>query len=951
MDRESSKTSNSGGKTGKTGKTKKKTKKRTNSKKHLNNRDSSNDHQKETNPKQKINGTPHEDILGSDQIEKIANSFVSSSPSNSPLSSPLSSPVPNSSNAIKHRQVTPISNYELEDLSSEPALRTPGATHDYGRHTIPGQTTPIPVHPMSPTGNDISRAKTPDYSNERIKSPDYRELKRSKLLTSPRPKVNYRIHGRNVGPNAKDLLSSQDNSTRKISVKDPNTEESVDNVLKKLPSNKYSSDPSKINISSQPTRKVKRKKTVHGNDSNIVPGEGIYSNREPTSIDGPIGPFGLTLFDETLPNTKKNTSKLPLITSVDSRIYDLPTVEDYLKSPPLMKREPSKKYKKNTDVEVSKSKNIKVQSPKSPKSPKSPRHYELPKIKTQSLPMVSMPEVKNLPIAFPVKNPHNKPLISNPSNKKLPNSSRQEPANSLMQDKVNKTSTDTIGETPKRLKSPRLTNEHSTLASPPVLRNVVETVISPKVNKPFSYKAGVSNQKIPVISSTTATDNNNTEPILGSPIIVRNFKSPTDSLIRQKSVKNTSGISSNRNRINQTPKRVYEEGQVYDSTDRNIQTKTQSVAEPSVQNFVSEDRNIRQTSQIEAVSTHEQIDNTPPTIEKSEPLIRRLEKLVSILPDGTQTEIYVDVETGERVNVSKGTIYKTKQPYNSYGSSFEENPGIDENHNYARQQYGTPEETPMGYEQEISYRPNYSTMSESEKARHYADFRIKFAILRRSFPEYEIPQIDPHENLDIIHSAYERYVRQIHVENEADGYKIYLIVLWLGIELVGVKWLKLNFSGYTISQLSAMNKYERLLIELGEKNYSVVGGEWPVEVRIIMLSLFNGLIFLLVKYLSGWLGEEVAGVVQTMITGWLGGDNNNRNNQNTRHRRQGPRTNIPVQEEHEEEENEGVPDPPERSEGGFNIGSMIAHFGSMFTNMNRGGDTGQGARRRPVFEE
>ena len=132
-----------------------------------------------------------------------------------------------------------------------------------------------------------------------------------------------------------------------------------------------------------------------------------------------------------------------------------------------------------------------------------------------------------------------------------------------------------------------------------------------------------------------------------------------------------------------------------------------------------------------------------------------------------------------------------------------------------------------------------------------------------------------------------------------------------------------------------MNRYERLLIELGEKNYNSVGSSWPVEVRIIMLALFNAVVFIIVKLLSNSLGPQVGSAIQSAVNSFL-----NRTPAST---------------------STGAPSPPPAglmgsAGGGFDFGSMIAGIGSLFTrNMGQSQTPSPGdqppQRRGPRYAE
>lgn len=167
----------------------------------------------------------------------------------------------------------------------------------------------------------------------------------------------------------------------------------------------------------------------------------------------------------------------------------------------------------------------------------------------------------------------------------------------------------------------------------------------------------------------------------------------------------------------------------------------------------------------------------------------------------------------------------------------------------------------------------YAAMTPEERARIRADFRVKMGILRTAYPRFNIPDFPEETPLEEIHAQYERYVRQIYIDGNVDQYKGYLIILWLIIEVLCVRVLGLDLGGFTTSQMSIMNRYDRLLIELGEKDQGPTASNWPVEARIIILSLFNAFLFLIVKVVGSYLGNGMARMAQTFITGLLSGSN------------------------------------------------------------------------------
>ena len=235
--------------------------------------------------------------------------------------------------------------------------------------------------------------------------------------------------------------------------------------------------------------------------------------------------------------------------------------------------------------------------------------------------------------------------------------------------------------------------------------------------------------------------------------------------------------------------------------------------------------------------------------------------------------------------------------------------------------------------------PDYAAMSEEEEARWRADFNIKLGILREAYSNFDIPTFDKNTSLEVIHQHYERYVQQIHIDNSVGNYKVYLLILFASIELFCVKILGLDMGGYCINQLTMMNKYERLLVELGEKSSVSIGSEWPVEARLCGLALFNAIVFLVVRLFASYLGDGLGPVLQKIVNSFLTKDDA------TEHIKKAQGI-SPDKEEY----SEGVPEAPSKG-GGFDLSSLIGGLSGMLGGGGGGSKPAQKASRRPVFRE
>jgi hypothetical protein len=246
----------------------------------------------------------------------------------------------------------------------------------------------------------------------------------------------------------------------------------------------------------------------------------------------------------------------------------------------------------------------------------------------------------------------------------------------------------------------------------------------------------------------------------------------------------------------------------------------------------------------------------------------------------------------------------------------------------------------------------YAGLSQGELGERRAEFRIKYGILRRAYPHLNIPLPTDDQPLEYIHANYQRYVQRIHYDNSMNGqYKLYLIALFLGIEFLGTRVLGMDFSGYTINQVSMMNQYEIYLIELGEKNQGSFGSNWPVEIRILLFAMLNAILFVVIKAISNNLGPELASFIQQLINSLFRG--NSRPIQN-------PDPN-PVNAANAANPTHSaaaaIPPPPPPPSNGFDISTLLAQIGSNLirpaapTNAAAPTQSKPPARRRPAYSE
>jgi len=192
------------------------------------------------------------------------------------------------------------------------------------------------------------------------------------------------------------------------------------------------------------------------------------------------------------------------------------------------------------------------------------------------------------------------------------------------------------------------------------------------------------------------------------------------------------------------------------------------------------------------------------------------------------------------------------------------------------------------YTQEEFATQQEETIDEEKREKQEKDdLLFNFMVLRRKYPNVEIPEFTEHSDINTMRRAYDQILRKVSLDSSVDNYKKYLIGGFAVLEWVSTNWLGIDLSGLTQNQIAGMNSYERLLVELGEKNFSVEGSRFPVEVRLLFMMLFNAGLFYIQKmlYSGGGSGNGNGGGFNIMNMLFGGGTTNQTSAQPQKKRR------------------------------------------------------------------
>ena len=144
---------------------------------------------------------------------------------------------------------------------------------------------------------------------------------------------------------------------------------------------------------------------------------------------------------------------------------------------------------------------------------------------------------------------------------------------------------------------------------------------------------------------------------------------------------------------------------------------------------------------------------------------------------------------------------------------------------------------------------------------------FKYEILKKTYKnipnDINIPQFTINSDYNTMLDTYNNLIKHLSLDSNVEKYKKYLIFGCMLVEYVLGSFFKLDMKGFTQYQINEMSSYEKLLYELGEKTY-LPKSNLPVELRLLILILFNAAIFVVNKLITNSLGFNITSMFSSL---------------------------------------------------------------------------------------
>ena len=176
---------------------------------------------------------------------------------------------------------------------------------------------------------------------------------------------------------------------------------------------------------------------------------------------------------------------------------------------------------------------------------------------------------------------------------------------------------------------------------------------------------------------------------------------------------------------------------------------------------------------------------------------------------------------------------------------------------------------------------NYISKDSDEEEKRRIIF--KFEIMKKTYPDIQIPEYTIHSDINTMKKTYDTVLRRISLDTSVKNNKNNMKMLFYGIELLFGNFLGFDMKGYATHQLTNMNQYEAMLLEIGEKSYVPEDQKLPVEIRLIGGILMSTAIFVFGKMVEKNINVSIHNMMKNFST-----DETNTEKSTKRGRMKGP---------------------------------------------------------------
>lgn len=147
----------------------------------------------------------------------------------------------------------------------------------------------------------------------------------------------------------------------------------------------------------------------------------------------------------------------------------------------------------------------------------------------------------------------------------------------------------------------------------------------------------------------------------------------------------------------------------------------------------------------------------------------------------------------------------------------------------------------------------------------------RFRCVKEAHPNVALPRITKRMKLGKMVRMYEHVQSRIKLKVKTGNFKIFLIGGFFVMQWLGSK-AGVDTSGFTVNQMYSMKRYEKYLREIGEADWSMIGVNMPIYIRLPIFMAINMGIFVVAKFIFKKTGNDYTEQFHKLYAQLTGGD-------------------------------------------------------------------------------
>jgi hypothetical protein len=151
----------------------------------------------------------------------------------------------------------------------------------------------------------------------------------------------------------------------------------------------------------------------------------------------------------------------------------------------------------------------------------------------------------------------------------------------------------------------------------------------------------------------------------------------------------------------------------------------------------------------------------------------------------------------------------------------------------------------------------YTTRAEDEELTRKMELLRNFDKIRKIHPTAKIKEYSEFTDIKTLERDYSYILKDLEINSTVENYKQYLIMGFKLLEIFLIHYMDFkDIEGFSQDQAIKINQYEKVLMEIGEKNYISDNKKWPPELRLLGIILFQTFSFVGFRYIGSMFGKS-----------------------------------------------------------------------------------------------